>query len=80
MEGSGEEQNKTSPKAKIFTAVQHSCGLVAFLGLFLAISAYNAGRNSGMVSVGLIMLGLGAIGFLAGWAASRRNRIDAKKE
>ena len=79
MDNSSAGQNKTNSKVKIFTAIQHSSGLVAVLGLFLAASAYNTGRNPAMVSVGLVMIGLGLIGFLVGWAVSRRSRVQAKK-
>ncbi len=80
MDDPGEAQNSTAgSKAKIFTAIQHGSGLVAVLGLFLTISAISTGRNPGMVTAGLIMTALGAIGFLAGRAAARRNRIGEKK-
>ena len=76
---SGKQGSAVGPKAKIFTAMQHGSGLVVFLGLFLVVSALATGRNPQAVRIGLIMIALAAIGFLAGWVAGRRNQTVGKK-
>jgi hypothetical protein len=60
------------PASKAWTAIRHSSALVAFLGLFVALSAYATDPRSEMITAGWIMIGLGVVGFLAGWLASRR--------
>jgi len=57
---------------KIWTAIQHSLGLVAGLGVFVLVSAYSTDPHSGMVSVGWVMIVAGLIGFLGARAAARR--------
>ena len=61
------------PTMKIWTAIQHSSGLVAALGLFIAISAYSSDSGSSTISVGLIITGAGLIGFIAGRTAAKRH-------
>ena len=57
---------------KIWTAIQHSLGLVAGLGLFILISAYSTDPNSGAVSIGLVMIIVGGIGFFGARFAARK--------
>ena len=64
----------TRPTTKVWTAVQHSSGLIAGLGLFVAISAYSTDPDSGVVLVGVIMAFVGLIGFIVGRTAGRRHR------
>ena len=61
-----------SSKPKILTAVGHSCGVVAFLGIFIAISSYSSDPSSTMVTVGIIMIIVGIVGFLAARIIARR--------
>jgi hypothetical protein len=56
--------NNSSSKPKILTAVGHSCGVVAFLGLFVALSSYSTDPHSTIVTVGLIMVAAGIVGFV----------------
>lgn len=61
------------PGSKLLTAVGHTCGLAAFLGVFIFASAYSSDPNSGMVAAGIILAVVGAVGFVgARWIASRR--------
>ena len=57
---------------KIWTAIQHSLGLVAGLGVFVLVSAYTTDPNSSMVSIGVIMIVAGLVGFFGARAAARR--------
>jgi len=57
---------------KIWTALQHSSGLLAALGLFFAISAYSNESGPRPVSIGLIIAGLGLVGFIAGRILANR--------
>jgi protein-S-isoprenylcysteine O-methyltransferase Ste14 len=69
----------TRPSTKVWTAIQHSSGLVAALGLFVAISAYSTDPDSGVVFLGLIVAFVGLIGFIVGWTAGRRHRSQGNK-
>lgn len=67
------ETNRVSSKPKILTALGHSCGLAAFLGIFISASAYSTDPNSGMVRLGIILTVVGVIGFiLARWIGRNR--------
>jgi len=59
---------------KVWTAIQHSFGLVGALGVFVLVSAYSTDPNSGMVTFGLVMILGGIIGFVGARAAARRNQ------
>lgn len=61
-----------SSKPKILTALGHSCGVVAFLGLFIALSSYSTDPDSTMVTVGLIMVVAGIVGFVVARVMARR--------
>jgi len=58
---------------KIWTALQHSSGLLAALGLFFAITAYSSDSGSRSISIGLIIAGLGLVGFIAGRILAKRH-------
>lgn len=62
----------SKPSSPIWTAIQHSSGLVAALGLFVALSAYSSDPGSGIVLLGLGIAVAGVAGFLAGRAAKLR--------
>lgn len=61
-----------SSKSKVLTAVGHSCGVLVFLGLFIALSSYSTDPHSTMVTVGLIMIVAGIIGFVIARIMARR--------
>ena len=63
--------NRSTPK--VWTAIQHSSGLVAGLGLFVAVSAFATDPDSGLVLIGVIMTFVGLIGFIVGRTARRRH-------
>lgn len=67
------ELGSGSSKPKVWTAIRHSFALIAFLGLFVAISAYASDPSSGVITVGWIMTGVGILGFVVGLLASRRD-------
>jgi len=58
---------------KIWTALQHSSGLLAALGLFFAISAYSNDSGSRPVAIGLLIAVLGLVGFFAGRILAKRS-------
>ncbi len=68
-----DNHSTTRPSTKVWTAIQHSSGLVGALGLFVAISAYSTDPDSGVVFIGLIVAFVGLIGFIVGWTARRRH-------
>ncbi len=59
----------TRPRTKVWTAIQHSSGLVGALGLFAAISVYSTDPDSGVVFLGLIVAFVGLIEFIVGRTA-----------
>jgi len=67
------QSSTTRPSTKVWTAMQHSSGLVAALGLFVAISAYSTDPDSGGVFIGLIVTFVGLIGFIVGWTVRKRH-------
>ncbi|MFQ5683328.1 MAG: hypothetical protein ACE5HC_08665 [Candidatus Binatia bacterium] len=67
-----ESSGRIGSKPKIFTAISHSSGLAAVLGLFITASAYSTDPQSRMVSIGLIIAAGGAILFLATKLVARR--------
>lgn len=70
----GGESSAVSSAPKVWTAVRHSSALVGVLGLFVAGSAYSTDPNSGMVLAGLVITGIGIVGFLIGSLVSRWRR------
>ena len=69
---SPEIEDKSS-KSKLLTAIGHTFGLAAFLGVFIFASAYSSDPNSGMVTAGVILTVAGVVGFAAAhWMGSRR--------
>ncbi len=69
------ETDRVPAKPKFLTALGHSCGLAAFLGIFISASAYSSDPNSGMVRFGIILTVAGVIGFvLARWIGKNRSR------
>lgn len=68
------EAGAVRSKPKVWTAIRHGFALVVFLGLFIVISAYATDPESGMINVGWIITGVGMVGFLAGYLASRGKR------
>lgn len=68
------EAGAVGSRPKVWTAIRHGSALVVFLGLFVAISAYATDPKSGMITVGWIIAGVGVVGFLAGYLASRGKR------
>ena len=74
-----DNHSTTRPSTKVWTAIQHSSGLVGALGLFVAISAYSTDPDSGVVFLGLIVAFVGLIGFMVGRTAGRRHHSQGNK-
>ena len=60
-----------SKRKTVWTAIQHSSGLIAVLGLFLSVSAYSSQPDSSLVRAGVVMIVIGLLGFFVGRAARR---------
>ncbi len=69
-----DDPRNNRPTPKVWTAIQHSSGLVAGLGLLLAVSSFATDPDSGLVLIGVIMAFVGLIGVIVGWTARRRYR------
>lgn len=67
-----DDQSNNRPSPKVWTAIQHGSGLVAGLGLFVAIAAFSTDPDSGIVLIGVIMAFVGLIGFIVGRIVGRR--------
>lgn len=62
-----------SGNSKFLTAIGHSCGLAALLGIFISASAFSSDPNSGMLRVGIMVTLVGVAGFIAAqWVGKKR--------
>jgi hypothetical protein len=75
-----DDPSDNRPSPKVWTAIQHGSGLVAGLGVFVAISAFSTDPDSGIVLIGVIMAFVGLIGVIIGRTAGRRYHDKNKNQ